>query len=89
MSTIAPLLASRGKYNDETERFIQNIPKVELHIHLAASFSQEILYCHLQQKQVPIQYYTALGSITKASACQRVQEFQPICPVGENACLQK
>lgn len=50
MSTsIVPLLASRGNYNDETEHYIKNMPKVELHVHLDGSFSQEILYRHLQQ----------------------------------------
>jgi adenosine deaminase len=50
MANIVNLLASRGKYSDDIERFIQDMPKVELHVHLDGSFAQEILYRHLQKK---------------------------------------
>mmetsp|Transcript_11399 Transcript_11399/g.18899 ORF Transcript_11399/g.18899 Transcript_11399/m.18899 type:complete len:427 (+) Transcript_11399:84-1364(+) len=48
MPTIVELLASRGNYDEEIEKFIQDMPKIELHVHLDGSFDPEILYRHLQ-----------------------------------------
>ena len=50
MSTIVELLACRGNYNEDIERYIQEIPKIELHVHLDGAFSTEVLFRHLREK---------------------------------------
>lgn len=50
MSTAVQLLASRGNYSEDIEQYIQEVPKVELHVHLDGSFSPEVLFRYLQEK---------------------------------------
>jgi hypothetical protein len=46
MSTAVQLLACQGNYNEDIEQYVQEIPKVELHVHLDGAFSPEILFLH-------------------------------------------
>lgn len=59
MSTIVDLLASRGNYNQDVEQYIQEIPKIELHVHLDGAFSTEVLFRYLREKNA----YDCLPSI--------------------------
>jgi adenosine deaminase len=49
MMNYVKALELRGNYNDEIEHYIQEMPKVELHVHFDGSFSPEILFKHIQK----------------------------------------
>jgi adenosine deaminase len=49
MMNYVKALESRGNYNEEIEQFIQEMPKIELHVHLDGSFSPEILFNYIKK----------------------------------------
>lgn len=60
MTTIVEQLAARGNYGEDIEKFIQNMPKVELHVHFDGSFDPAILFRHLQTKSADSSKYECL-----------------------------
>ena len=98
MSNIVKVLARRGNYNEDIERFIQDLPKVELHVHLDGSFSSEILHRHLEHTKdlecLPINsvlpWDQSLWPVRQlVEDCKSMMQFHSLCTCRGKRSLQE
>jgi len=76
-------------YTDDDELFVQNFPKVELHVHLDGSFDPEILYNYLHEEAslvclpvetpLPWQPGTTLKVRQLVKDCKNSADYQALC----------
>jgi adenosine deaminase len=59
------------------EEFIQELPKVELHLHIEGSFEPELMFAIAHRNQVHIPYQS-IEQVKQAYKFQNLQEFLDI-----------
>ena len=73
---------------DELKKFIENIPKAELHLHIEGSFEPELMFNIAARNGVKIKYAT-VEELKKAYDFNNLQEFLDIYYAGAGALLKK
>ncbi|MGB0424705.1 MAG: adenosine deaminase family protein, partial [Flavobacteriales bacterium] len=74
--------------NNTIPKFIQQLPKVELHLHLEGSFEPELMFeiAKRNNKEIP---YNSIDEVKEAYKFNNLQEFLDIYYAGANVLLKE